>query len=130
MSLRDERQKEFANTWLDHGRFGILNLCPRFGKIYTTINALEQLPPHSTILIAYPDLKIKESWEKDFATREYNNPNITYTTHLSLHKYKEYNFDVIIIDEIHLLSEAQIEAAKELIEHNECVLGLTGTLSK
>jgi len=130
MSLRDERQKEFANTWLDHGRFGILNLCPRFGKIYTTINALEQLPPHSTILIAYPDLKIKESWERDFATREYNNPNITYTTHLSLHKYKEYNFDVIIIDEIHLLSEAQIEAAKELIEHNECVLGLTGTLSK
>lgn len=130
MSLRDERQKEFANTWLDHGRFGILNLCPRFGKIYTTINALEQLPPHSTVLIAYPDLKIKESWEIDFARREYNNPNITYTTHLSLHKYKEYDFDVIIIDEIHLLSEAQIEAAKELIEHNECVLGLTGTLSK
>ncbi len=130
MSLRDERQKEFANTWLDHGRFGILNLCPRFGKIYTTINALEQLPPHSTVLIAYPDLKIKESWETDFARREYNNPNITYTTHLSLHKYKEYDFDVIIIDEIHLLSEAQIEAAKELIEHNECVLGLTGTLSK
>ena len=130
MSLRDERQKEFANAWLDHGKFGILNLCPRFGKIYTTINALEQLPPHSTILIAYPDLKIKESWEKDFATRGYNNPNITYTTHLSLHKYKEYDFDVIIIDEIHLLSEAQIEAAKELIEHNECVLGLTGTLSR
>lgn len=130
MSLRDERQKEFANTWLDHGKFGILNLCPRFGKIYTTINALEQLSPHSTILIAYPDLKIKESWEKDFETRGYNNPNITYTTHLSLHKYKEYDFDVIIIDEIHLLSEAQIEAAKELIEHNECVLGLTGTLSK
>jgi len=130
MSLRDERQKEFANTWLDHGKFGILNLCPRFGKIYTTINALEQLPPHSTVLIAYPDLKIKESWETDFARRGYNNPNITYTTHLSLHKYKEYDFDVIIIDEIHLLSEAQIEAAKELIEHNECVLGLTGTLSK
>ncbi len=130
MSLRDERQKEFANAWLDHGKFGILNLCPRFGKIYTTINALEQLPPHSTILIAYPDLKIEEAWEEDFARRGYSNPNITYTTHLSLHKYKEYDFDVIIIDEIHLLSEAQIEAAKELIEHNECVLGLTGTLSK
>jgi superfamily II DNA or RNA helicase len=130
MSLRDERQMEFANTWLDHGKFGILNLCPRFGKIYTTINALEQMNPHCTILIAYPDLKIKESWEKDFITRGYNNPNITYTTHLSLHKYKEYDFDVIIIDEIHLLSEAQIEAAKELIEHNDCVLGLTGTLSK
>lgn len=130
MSLRNERQKEFANTWLDHGKFGILNLCPRFGKIYTTINALEQLPPHSTILIAYPDVKIKESWEKDFESRGYNNPNITYTTHLSLHKYKDKVFDIIIIDEIHLLSEAQIEACKELLEGNDCVLGLTGTLSK
>ena len=130
MSLRDQRQKEFAETWLNHGKWGILNLCPRFGKIYTAINALEQLPPHSTILIAYPDLKIKESWERDFETRGYNNPNITYTTHLSLKKYAGYEFDVIIIDEIHLLSEAQIAACKELFDGNDCVLGLTGTLSK
>lgn len=130
MSLRDQRQKEFANIWLNHGKFGILNLCPRFGKIYTTINALEQLPPHSTILIAYPDLKIKESWEKDFKTRGYNNPNITYTTHLSLKKYVDNQFDVIIIDEIHLLSEAQIETCKELFDGNDCILGLTGTLSR
>lgn len=130
MSLRDKRQKEFANVWLNHGKFGILNLCPRFGKIYTTINALEQLPKHSTVLIAYPDLKIKESWEKDFETRGYNNPNITYTTHLSLKKYVDYQFDVIIIDEIHLLSEAQIEVCKELFDGNDCILGLTGTLSR
>lgn len=29
MTIRDKRQKEFANTWLKHGKFGILNLCPR-----------------------------------------------------------------------------------------------------
>ena len=34
-----------------------------------------------------------------------------------------------MIDEIHLLSEAQIEATKDLLELNETVLGLTGTLS-
>ena len=129
MSLRDKRQEEFADIWLTHGKFGILNLCPRFGKIYTTINALEKLNPHCTILIAYPDLKIKDSWEEDFETRGYTNPNITYTTHLSLHKLKDKLFDVIVIDEIHLLSEAQIEASKELLEGNSCVLGLTGTLS-
>lgn len=129
MSLRNQRQREFADLWLNSERFSILNLCPRFGKIYTTINALEKLPKNSNILIAYPDLKIKDSWEEDFKTRKYKNDNITYTTHLSLKKYTDYHFDVIIIDEIHLLSEAQIEVCKELTEANHCVLGLTGTLS-
>ena len=128
LTLRDKRQQEFADIWLKE-KHGILNLCPRFGKIYTTINALEKLPLHSTILIAYPDVKIKDSWEADFEKRGYNNPNITYTTHLSLKKYVDFEFDVIIIDEIHLLSDAQLDAANELLEGNSCVLGLTGTLS-
>ena len=135
MTLRDQRQQEFANMWLSHGKFGILNLCPRFGKIYTTINILEKLKPKS-ILIAYPDNKIKESWKKDFVTRGYDDSNVTYTTHLSIKKHLEESFDLIVIDEIHLLSEAQIEAVKEMIDkHMEFshlgghVLGLTGTLS-
>jgi len=135
MTLRDQRQKEFADVWLNHGKFGILNLCPRFGKIYTTINILEKLKPKS-ILIAYPDNKIKESWKKDFTTRGYDDSNVTYTTHLSIKKHLEEAFDLIVIDEIHLLSEAQIEAVREMIDkHMEFshigghVLGLTGTLS-
>jgi superfamily II DNA or RNA helicase len=135
MTLRDQRQKEFADVWLNHGKFGILNLCPRFGKIYTTINILEKLKPKS-ILIAYPDNKIKESWKKDFETRGYDDSNVTYTTHLSIKKQLDEAFDLIVIDEIHLLSEAQIEAVREMIDkHMEFshigghVLGLTGTLS-
>lgn len=127
MALRDDRQKEFAKVWLENGKHGILNLCPRFGKIYTTINILEQMPKDVRILIAYPDLKIKASWEEDFATRKYKNPNITYTTHLSIKKHTNVLFDLVILDEIHLLSEAQIEAVKELQVDN--ILGLTGTLS-
>ena len=65
-TIRDLRQAEFANMWMKHGKFGILNLCPRFGKIYTTINILEKLPADMNIMIAYPDLKIKSSWEEDF----------------------------------------------------------------
>ena len=126
-SLRDKRQQEFADIWLNHGKFGILNLCPRFGKIYTTINILEKLPKNINILIAYPDVKIKASWEEDLKARKYKNPNITYTTHLSLKKHTEPHFDLVVLDEIHLLSEAQIEAVKELqCDH---MLGLTGTLS-
>lgn len=128
-TLRDRRQAEFANIWMTHGKFGILNLCPRFGKIYTTINILEKLPANINIMIAYPDLKIKSSWESDFKTRKYKNPNITYTTHLSMHKVKDIQFDLLVIDEIHLLSDAQTEVVKEMLKRHNEVIGLTGTLS-
>lgn len=137
MTLRDKRQQEFADMWLNHGMYGILHLCPRFGKIYTTINILEKIKPKvKSVLIAYPDNKIKESWKKDFEARGYDDSHVTYTTHLSLKKHLEKQFDLIVIDEIHLLSEAQIEVAREMIDkHMEFshlgghVLGLTGTLS-
>jgi superfamily II DNA or RNA helicase len=128
MTLRDKRQQEFANVWLKHGKFGILNLCPRFGKIRTSIHALNKLKPKS-VLIAYPDNKIKDSWQADFEELGFDDSIVTYTTHLSLKKYAEKKFDVVIIDEIHLLSEAQIEVCKDLFDINEQVLGLTGTLS-
>ena len=128
MTLRDKRQQEFANVWLKHGKFGILNLCPRFGKIRTSIHALNKLKPKS-VLIAYPDNKIKDSWQADFEELGFDDSIVTYTTHLSLKKYANKKFDVVIIDEIHLLSEAQIEVCKDLLDINEQVLGLTGTLS-
>ena len=127
MTLRDKRQQEFADVWLN-GKWGILNLCPRFGKIRTTINILKKMRP-TTILIAYPDVKIKESWQDEFRACEYVSSFITYTTHLSLHKYQDDVFDLVVIDEIHLLSEAQIEAARALLEYNPQVLGLTGTMT-
>ena len=127
-NLRNQRQQEFANIWLDK-RWGILNLCPRFGKIYTTINILEKMNDDISVLIAYPDVKIKDSWEQDFKTRGYNNSNITYTTHLSMHKHINIPYDVVIIDEIHLLSDAQLDAAYDITLINKQVLGLTGTLS-
>ena len=129
MTLRDKRQSEFAQMWLDNDKYGILNLCPRFGKIFTTINILEKLIT-PTILIAYPDNKIKESWQADFEEREYDTSRVTYTTHLSLKKHVDQEYDVVIIDEIHLLSEAQIEVCKELFKYNSQILGLTGTLSR
>lgn len=128
MTLRDFRQQEFADEWM-RIKFGILNLCPRFGKIRTSINIFNNFPPHSTILIAYPDGKIKDSWLADFETLGYNNPNVTFVTHLSLKKYVNKLFDIIVIDEIHLLSEAQLEVCAELFRDNLYVLGLTGTLT-
>lgn len=128
MTLRDKRQKEFADVWMKT-KFGILNLCPRFGKIRTSINIFNQFPANFKILIAYPDGKIKESWLADFEALGYNNPNVSFTTHLSLKKHLEDTFDIIVIDEVHLLSEAQLEVCSELFNRNAYILGLTGTLS-
>jgi superfamily II DNA or RNA helicase len=128
MSIRDVRQKEFAQIWLDSDRRKILNLCPRFGKIRTSIHVLNNLKPKN-ILISYPDNKIKESWQADFEDLGFDDSIVTYTTHLSLKKYANQSFDIVILDEIHLLSEAQIEVCKDLFDINEQVLGLTGTLS-
>jgi superfamily II DNA or RNA helicase len=127
MTIRDKRQAEFADVWIKK-KHGILLLAPRFGKCRTSILALEKLKP-KTILIAYPDNKIKESWQADFADRGYLDANVTYTTHLSLKKYSDKKFDLVIIDEIHLLSEAQIEVCKDLFDNNKQILGLTGTLA-
>jgi superfamily II DNA or RNA helicase len=127
MTIRDKRQKEFADIFVKE-KHGILNLCPRFGKIRTSILALEQLKPKS-ILIAYPDNKIRDSWKADFEDLGFDDSIVTYTTHLSLKKLVDYEYDIIIIDEIHLLSEAQIEACQDLFSNNACILGLTGTLS-
>ena len=129
MTLRDKRQVEFAKAWIDGGEYGILYLCPRFGKIRTSINVLKHYAKNYPILIAYPDNKIKQSWLDDFEALGYDNENVTFTTHLSLKKYVDKQFGIIIIDEIHLLSEAQIEVCKEMFTHDKKVLGLTGTLA-
>lgn len=128
MTLRDKRQAEFAKEWIQTGCNGILHLCPRFGKIRTSINIFNELKSKK-ILIAYPDETIKKSWSSDFNELKYKNDDITFTTHLSLKKYINEKYDIVVIDEIHLLSEAQINACKLLFENNTQILGLSGTLS-
>jgi len=130
MNIRDQRQKEFSDMYLESSKKGILLLAPRFGKCYVGINILEGLDPECSVLIAYPDNKIRESWERDFKKRDYNNPNVTFTTHISLHKYQRFQYDIIVIDEIHLLSKAQITVCKTLFKNNSVILGLTGSLSQ
>lgn len=127
MDVREKRQREYAQEWLK-SKFGILLLSPRAGKTRCAIFALQTFD-NPSVLIAYPDMKIRKSWEDEFEIMDYDTSNITYTTYLSLHKHKEQLFDIVILDEIHLLSEAQMIAAYELLKINHCVLGLTGTLT-
>jgi superfamily II DNA or RNA helicase len=126
--LRNQRQSEFANKWLKSDRRNILLLAPRFGKIRVSLLIMEELKP-SSVLICYPDNKIKQSWLEDFNKFSFSGPSVIFSTFLSLYKQQDKVFDLVIIDEIHLLSEAQIATCNILLMNNHVVLGLTGTLS-
>lgn len=133
MSIRDIRQKEFAEVFLASAGKGILNICPRVGKTRIGINILKHLDggrkSQVKVLVAYPDNTIRKSWEEELKKVGYSNPNIEYSTFLSLHKCKKLVYDIIIIDEVHLLSENQISVLQEIDKKNKRILGLTGTLS-
>jgi superfamily II DNA or RNA helicase len=135
MTFRDQLQANWATEFMDAGGTGILHLCPRSGKTRTTIRIfckLQRLLGYiPKILICYPDKNIQESWESDFKAVGYNNPNISYVTHVSLHKEVNNHYDMIVCDEIHLLSEKQKRDFKGLMDNNKgkYILGLSGTLS-
>lgn len=127
MSIRDFRQLQLANMWIESGCRGIIHACPRFGKIRTTIIILNR-QNYKRVLIAYPDRKIKASWDDDFEELKYDVSRITYTTHMSLKKHVSEPWDLIVLDEIHLLSQAQVDECAK-IAPDIPILGLSGTLS-
>jgi len=129
MNLRTRKQQEFTDLWMKKGQKGILHLCPRFGKCYVGINVISKLKPDN-VLITYPSIKIKNEWIENFNKRNVSYENVTFSTFLSLHKHSNKVYDLIIIDEIHLLSKAQIMQCYEMLKINKKILGLTGTLSK
>lgn len=130
MSLRTLRQEEFAEKWINSNQFNILNLCPRFGKCRVGVYILFRMGTNSSVLIVYPDEKIKNSWKTEFELCDYNDENITYSTYLSLHKYIDNKYNLVILDECHTLSQNQVEVCQKLFIKNRHVLALTGTLSK
>lgn len=139
MGLRDERQEEFAEKFFSVKRTiegfntdcrGILDLCPRFGKCRVAIKIFRKLGKNPKVLIAYPNVAIKESWIEEFEKTGYDPSNITYTTHLSLEKHVGKKYDIVVLDEIHLLSDRQMDTLHDVVDlDNDKVLGLTGTLS-
>ncbi len=129
---RNELQESFAEKdyhYLKKNKVGIAHLSQRFGKIrYTTllINKLFNYP--ATILICYPDNKIKDSFLNDFKKWEFNNHNITYVNFSSLKKYNNFKFDIIIVDEAQSLSENERNLFS-LINYDYMLI-LSGTLNK
>lgn len=132
LTLQDKLQDEFSDLgalYLRDYKIGLFDLCIRFGKTRTAIKVFEKLlKKKPNILICYPDNKIKESWEGDLTLMNYN-ANITLTNTTSLGKYENNKYDMFVLDEIHSLSENEINISKQIIRNSKHVLGLSGSIS-
>jgi hypothetical protein len=133
MTKQNELQKEFVEKGVQFFKLhnsGYYNLAMRFGKCKTTIDLLGELFVYDcTILIAYPDNKLKQTWESECALWGYSNPNITYVNFSSLKKYLEHEFDMFVIDEFHSCSENERDYAHTIMYNCTYTLGLSGTIS-
>ncbi len=127
--LRNEKQAQWAEIMYNtENKHFVCLISPRAGKCRMTINFFEKYI-NPSILIVYPEKNIQSSWKNDLKSRNYDDNNITWSTFQSLKKLKDKAFDIVVIDEIHLLSSAQLIIVKEILKINPIVIGLTGTLN-
>lgn len=102
----------------------LIVLCSiRIGKTKCALDAIET---GESVLVVYPLIEIKKSWDADVTKFTPKSKNITYSTSHSLKKYKDQYFDYVIIDEPQLYSKAQRDILKT-IKYKKRV-ALTGTL--
>lgn len=127
---REEIQNEACEKFIIKKK-GILAIAPRVGKTFTGIKILNKLFDYSpTILICYPDNKIRTSWENDFIKWGYDKTeNITFCNYASIDKYSDKLFDIVFLDEIHDTSEYQRTHIEELVKNNDIICGLSGSIS-
>lgn len=133
MTKKDEIQIEIINTILKEDFNGIVLASVRSGKtrilltsaLKHSINILKKENP--TILVLYPNIDIKLSWENECKILGIN-LDITYCTFMSIEKMKDKIFDYIIIDEAHLLGEEnQLPIAGSLLTNNKHIIFASGT---
>lgn len=82
---------------------------------------------YNKVLVSYPNETIFSSWKETSEKFGLSIENITFTTHLSINKFDLSEFDLVIIDELHSFSEANIEFFVENLPKR--AIGLTGTPS-
>jgi superfamily II DNA or RNA helicase len=83
-----------------------------------------------SLLIAYPDNKLKQTWEDEMKLWGYKNEDVTFVNFSSIKNYIGYLFDFIIIDEFHSASENERNYFLAMFDERSKVLALSGTVSK
>jgi superfamily II DNA or RNA helicase len=117
---RDEIQKLAVQGFKECGE-GILHIAMGVGKTKIGIDISKE---YQKVLVVAPYVALLESWKEEFKKWKISDSNVTYTTTASLKKYKDLEFDLVVLDEIHLFSFNQLEKIPKGKR-----LGLSGTIS-
>ena len=133
MTKQDELQEEFIERGLKFfktNKAGYLDLAMRFGKCRTTLEILKRkYKGKHTVLIAYPDNKLKQTWMDEMDLWGYDNKDVEFVNFSSLKKYEDHMVNFFIIDEFHSCSENERTFAKSIMDASRHTLCLSGTIS-
>ena len=99
-----------------------------FGKTKSAFNLMDKYKPEK-ILIAIQKLVHENVWRNEFSKWGYESylPKVTFVTHVSLHKHINKEYDYVIMDEAHHITEISIWAINKIITPR--LLFLSGTVS-
>lgn len=124
--MREERQREAAEAWVSNGWGGIIHGCCGFGKTRVGVYVMQAISAQK-VLIAFPRNDIKQSWVDEFVEMGFSPIETHWSTFASL-KGVVGEYNLIIVDEIHEASKAQLKELGRLVEGSP-ILGLTGTMT-
>ena len=129
---KTEIQENIINRIIENNCRGIVLSSVRSGKTRVLLKTIERYfkDKNPKILVLYPNIDIKLSWEKECEIIDYF-PDITYCTFASIAKIVDEKWDIIIIDEAHLLGKKnQLPIAGKLAENTKNIIFASGTYNK
>lgn len=129
---KTEIQEKIINTIIENKCRGIVLSSVRSGKTRILLKTIERYfkDKNPKVLVLYPNIDIKLSWEKECEIIEYF-PDITYCTFASISKTIDKEWDIVILDEAHLLGEEnQLPLAGKLAENTNHIIFASGTYNK
>lgn len=127
--MREKRQEEAVNAYLQSDGKTIIYAAPRFGKIKVAIDIMQKKGYKQPLILA-PRKDIEKGWIDDFKKWKYIGQPI-FSTFASIKKITGHKFglyDFLIIDEPHELSVNQQISLKPIVDVLP-TLGLTGTMT-
>lgn len=120
--FRQEVQETAIKIALENERCG-LDLSIRIGKCFIGLSLAQKF---NKVLVGYDNTPILTSWKEDSIKFNLNDSNITYTTYASLDKYNLNDFDLILLDELHTVSENNWNYIA--LNNPKRIVGMTGTM--
>jgi superfamily II DNA or RNA helicase len=141
MKLRDKLQAECVDAIRNNSGSGIIDVAPRFGKSKTVIDYLRVYEPYDSfedrmnktdILITVPRNTIIDSWKKELEQwwpKYAKRLNVKIINQRSIEKEDLHLYDHLILDEIHSLSERQLDYIRGSSDVKLCMLGLSGSIN-